>query len=102
MDDAPEHLKDVDPGLIGRRASQGVMFLLLRYAGVQAAGLVANIVLSRLLAPSAFGIYAITLALLVFFAWLSDFGLGAALLQKQTPMTESDLRSVFRRPPLAP
>ena len=95
MNDAPEHLKDVDPGLIGRRASQGVMFLLLRYGGVQAAGLVANIVLSRLLAPSAFGIYAITLALLVFFAWLSDFGLGAALLQKQTPMTESDLRSVF-------
>jgi O-antigen/teichoic acid export membrane protein len=95
VDDAPELLKDVDPGLIGRRASQGVMFLLLRYGGVTIAGLIANIILSRLLAPSAFGIYAITLALLVFFAWLSDFGLGAALLQKQTAMTDSDLRSVF-------
>ena len=95
MDDAPELLKDVDPALIGRRASQGVLYLLLRYGGVQVAGLIANIILSRLLSPSAFGIYAITLALLVFFAWLSDFGLGAALLQKQTPMTESDLRSVF-------
>ena len=95
MDDAPEHLKDVDPGLIGQRASRGVLFLLLRYGGVQLAGLVANIILSRLLAPSAFGIYAITLALLVIFAWLSDFGLGAALLQKQAQMTESDLRSVF-------
>jgi PST family polysaccharide transporter len=31
----------------------------------------------------------------VLFAWLSDFGLGAALLQKQSPLTESDLRSVF-------
>jgi PST family polysaccharide transporter len=95
VDDAPELLKDVDPDLIGKRASQGVFFLLLRYGGVQVAGLAANIILSRLLAPSAFGIYAITLALLVFFAWLSDFGLGAALLQKQTPMTERDLRSVF-------
>lgn len=95
MDDAPEHLKDIDPDLIGRRASQGVLFLLLRYGGVQLVGLVANIALSRLLSPSAFGIYAITLALLVFFAWLSDFGLGAALLQKKEAMTEADLRSVF-------
>jgi O-antigen/teichoic acid export membrane protein len=95
VDDAPELLKDIEPGLIGRRASQGVMFLLLRYGGVQLVGLAANIILSRLLAPSAFGIYAITLALLVFFAWLSDFGLGAALLQKQAPITDLDLRSVF-------
>jgi PST family polysaccharide transporter len=90
-----EPLQDVDPGLIGRRASQGVLFLLLRYGGVQLVGLVANIALSRLLAPSAFGVYAITLALLVFFAWLSDFGLGAALLQKRAAITQSDLRSVF-------
>lgn len=95
MDDAPEHLKDVDPGLIGRRASQGVLFLLLRYGGVQLVGVIANIALSRLLAPRAFGIYAVTLALLVFFAWLSDFGLGAALLQKRAAITEPDLRSVF-------
>lgn len=95
MEDAPELLKDVDPGLIGRRASRGVLLLLIRYGGVQLAGLIANIALSRLLAPSAFGIYAITLALLVVFAWLSDFGLGAALLQKRETMTASDLRSVF-------
>jgi O-antigen/teichoic acid export membrane protein len=95
VDDAPELLKDVDPNLIGRRASQGVLYLLLRYGGVQVAGLAANIALSRLLAPSAFGIYAITLGVLVFFAWLSDFGLGAALLQKRAAMTDEDLRSVF-------
>ena len=95
MEEAPELLKDVDPSLIGRRASQGVLLLLIRYGGVQVAGLIANIALSRLLAPSAFGIYAITLALLVVFAWLSDFGLGAALLQKREAMTTPDLRSVF-------
>jgi PST family polysaccharide transporter len=95
VDDAPEYLQDVDPALIGRRASQGVLFLLIRYGGIQLVGLIANIALSRLLAPSAFGIYAITLALLVFFAWLSDFGLGAALLQKREAITETDLRSVF-------
>lgn len=95
MDDAPEHLKDVDPNLIGIRASRGVLYLLLRYGGVQLVGLAANIALSRLLAPSAFGIYAITLGVLVFFAWLSDFGLGAALLQKRSAMTDVDLRSVF-------
>ncbi len=71
------------------------MYLLLRYGGVQVTGLVANIALSRLLSPDSYGIYAITLFVLVAMAFLSDFGLGPALLQKQASVSERDLGTVF-------
>ena len=71
------------------------MFLLLRYGGVQVTGLAANIALSRLLTPDAYGIYAITLFVLVLMAFLSDFGLGPALLQKRASVSDTDLGTVF-------
>jgi O-antigen/teichoic acid export membrane protein len=88
-------LTDPDPSLIGRRASRGVMYLLLRYGGVQVTGLAANIALSRLLTPDAYGIYAITLFVLVIMAFLSDFGFGPALLQKRESVSDTDLGTVF-------
>src|SRR5207244_2394868 len=65
------------------------------YGGVQITGLVANIALSRLLNPEAFGVYAITLFVLVLMTFLSDFGLGPALLQKKESVSDRDLSTVF-------
>lgn len=81
--------------MIGQRASRGVMYLLLRYGGVQVTGLVASIALSRLLTPDSYGIYAITLFVLVMMAFLSDFGFGPALLQKRASVSGTDLATVF-------
>jgi O-antigen/teichoic acid export membrane protein len=92
---ADDLLIDPDPSMIGKRASRGVMYLLLRYGGVQITGLAANIALSRLLTPDSYGIYAVTLFVLVMMAFLSDFGLGPALLQKQARVSEGDLGTVF-------
>jgi PST family polysaccharide transporter len=86
---------DPDPSILSGRASRGVLLLLVRYGVVQVVGLAANIALSRLLSPASFGIYAITLAILVLFSWISDFGLGAALLQRREAMTRSALGTVF-------
>lgn len=88
-------LLDPEPGQVGRLASRGVLFLLLRYGVLQVVGLAANIVLSRRLAPASFGVYALTLALLVLMTWVSDFGLGAALVQKRSAVRAVDLRTVF-------
>ena len=71
------------------------MYLLLRYGGVQVTGLAANIALSRLLMPDAYGIYAITLFVLVMMAFLSDFGFGPALLQQRASVSDTDLGTVF-------
>jgi len=88
-------LRDPEQGSLSRRASRGVLLLLIRYFLVQLVGLAANIALSRLLSPQSFGIYAITLVLLVLFSWISDFGLGAALLQRRAALTQSGLATVF-------
>lgn len=92
---ADELLIDPEPSRIGRLASRGVVYLLLRYGGVQITGLVANIALSRLLNPEAYGVYAISLVVLVVMTFISDFGFGPALLQKRSSVTETDLGSVF-------
>jgi O-antigen/teichoic acid export membrane protein len=92
---ADDLLIDPDPSLVGKRASRGVMYLLLRYGGVQITGLAANVALSRLLLPDAYGVYAITLFVLVLMAFLSDFGLGPALLQKKSSVSDTDLGTVF-------
>ena len=87
--------EDVDPSLVAGRATRGVLFLILRYAGIRVFALVANIVLSRVLSPEAFGIYAITLFLLVLLTFVGDFGLGASLLQQRKRVSDIDLRTAF-------
>src|SRR5436190_12425014 len=88
-------LEDIDRSLIRVRATRGVAFLVLRYAGIRLLGLAANIVLSRLLSPEAFGIYAITLFLLVLLSFVGDFGLSASLLQQRHAIRDTDIRTVF-------
>ena len=88
-------LGDIDRSLIRIRATRGVAFLVLRYAGIRLLGLAANIVLSRLLSPEAFGIYAITLFLLVLLGFVGDFGLSASLLQQRRAISDADIRTVF-------
>jgi len=88
-------LEDIDRSLIRSRATRGVAFLVLRYAGIRVLGLAANVVLSRLLSPEAFGIYAITLFLLVLLSFVGDFGLSASLLQQRKAISQADVRTVF-------
>ena len=96
MPPEPERvLGDIDRSLIRVRATRGVAFLVIRYAGIRLLGLAANVVLSRLLSPEAFGIYAITLFLLVLLSFLGDFGLSASLLQQRHAITDADIRTVF-------
>src|SRR3989454_10120686 len=93
-------LGDLDRSLIRIRATRGVAFLVLRYAGIRVLGLAANIVLSRLLSPEVFGIYAITLFLLVLLGFVGDFGLSASLLQQRRAISDADIRTVLTEQPL--
>src|SRR5437588_4359183 len=88
-------LEDIDRSLIRARAMRGVAYLFARYAGIRLLGLVANVILSRLLSPQAFGVYAITLSVLVLLSFIGDFGLSASLLQQRKAISEPDIRTVF-------
>jgi O-antigen/teichoic acid export membrane protein len=60
----------------------------------QAAQFLASIVLARLLAPSAYGLVAITWSFTGFAALFSDLGLGAALVQSER-MSDRDAATAF-------
>jgi O-antigen/teichoic acid export membrane protein len=62
-------------------AVRGVAALGLRTLIVRVMGLAANLVLARLLTPHDFGLMAFGLAVVAFGAFLTDGGLGAALLR---------------------
>jgi len=57
-------------------------------------GLVANLVLTIVLAPEIFGIYILTLSIISFLNYFSDIGLAASLVQKDS-VTDDDLRTTF-------
>ena len=57
-------------------------------------GLVANLILTIVLAPEIFGIYILTLSIISFLNYFSDIGLAASLVQKKD-ITSDDIRTTF-------
>ena len=57
-------------------------------------GLVANLVLTIVLAPATFGIYTLVLSINSLLNYFSDIGLAASLVQKKD-VTEDDLKTTF-------
>lgn len=80
---------------ISHRAVSGVLILTLRKFLLKAVSYLGSIILARLLMPEIFGIFAIVSFIINFFAFFSDVGLGAALIQKKEPLTEKDLKVTF-------
>lgn len=80
---------------IRHRAVSGVMILTLRKFALKAVSYLGSIFLARLLMPEIFGIFAIVSFIINFFAFFSDVGLGAALIQKKEKLTPKDLAVTF-------
>lgn len=77
------------------RAYQGVISLVSRSFLVQIIAFGSNFLLTVFLEPKIFGIYFLVSALINFFAYFSDVGLAAALIQKKSELTERDLKTTF-------
>ncbi|MFH0943418.1 MAG: lipopolysaccharide biosynthesis protein [Candidatus Beckwithbacteria bacterium] len=94
-----EDLFEIEPELntatISQRAVSGVLVLTLRKFALRAVSYLGGIFLARLLAPEIFGIFAIISFVINFFAFFSDVGLGAALIQKKDQLTKKDLAVTF-------
>jgi len=80
---------------ISHRAVSGVIVLTLRKFALRAISYLGGIFLARLLAPEIFGIFAIISFVINFFAFFSDVGLGAALIQKKEELAKKDLAVTF-------
>lgn len=78
-----------------RKSYSGIGALMKRQAAVRLLSFLANIALARLLAPQAFGVYAIVAFVVQFFSTFGDVGIGASLIQKKGDLTREEISSTF-------
>src|SRR5215207_3662826 len=67
-----------------QKAAKGVFWSVIQKWGRAAISTLTFVVLSRLLAPQAFGLVALATAFTVFIALFLDQGFGAAIVQRET------------------
>jgi lipopolysaccharide exporter len=67
---------------LGRRAFTGFLWAGASYAGGKILVFLATLVLARLLVPSEFGLVAFALAVIYYLEYVTDLGLGAALIYR--------------------
>jgi PST family polysaccharide transporter len=67
---------------LGRRAFTGFVWAVASFAGGKLLVFAATLVLARLLVPSEFGLVAFALAVINYLDYLTDLGLGAALIYR--------------------
>ena len=78
-----------------RLAVSGVMSVAARGVVIRVVGLIGNLVLARLLTPRDFGVVAFGYTLVTFGAFLSDGGIGAALIRRRAEPSARELRSLL-------
>ncbi|MDP2860112.1 MAG: oligosaccharide flippase family protein [bacterium] len=89
-------MKTTDITLIKQRAVSGVLALISRTFLLQVISFIAaGVLLPAFLSPTEYGVFFIVSAAANFFAYFSDVGLAAALIQKKETVTEEDLRTTF-------
>lgn len=80
---------------VKQRAVKGIVALTGRTFILSAISLLATGFLTVFLDPSEFGIFWIVSAIVNFFAYFSDIGLAASLIQKKEKPEERDLKTTF-------
>ena len=79
---------------VRRRAVTGAVVDALRGTGVRLVRLLGTLVTARLLTPYDFGLVAIGATVFVFGSFLSDGGVGTALIRRPEPPTKSELQAL--------
>ncbi|MFH0937191.1 MAG: oligosaccharide flippase family protein [Candidatus Daviesbacteria bacterium] len=81
---------------IKKRILSSFMSLTARQIALRAISFITlNIVLARILPVETLGIFNIATAVITFFAFFSDIGLAASLIQKKESVTSEDVKTVF-------
>lgn len=80
---------------VKERAVKGIAVLTGRTFILSMVSFAATALLTVYLDPSQFGIFFIVSAIVNFFAYFSDVGLAAALIQKKETVTKEDLNTTF-------
>lgn len=77
------------------RSIKGILALTSRTLVLQGVAFAGVFLLTLLLSPEEYGVFAVVSALVNFFTYFSDVGLAAALIQKKKKLTDKDLNTTF-------
>jgi O-antigen/teichoic acid export membrane protein len=89
-----EPLEKLGRAEVRSRAATGAALLGARGALIYALGIVANLVLARLLVPRDFGLVALGTGVVIFGSYLADVGLGASLIRRERAPAPAELQAV--------
>lgn len=92
--ESPVEQEIVDEALVKRRSVHGILVLLFRTGLLQIVAIVATLLLTILLDPAHYGVFAITAAAVDILVYFSDIGLAGALIQKKE-ISREDLVTTF-------
>ncbi|MCL5785034.1 MAG: oligosaccharide flippase family protein [Patescibacteria group bacterium] len=81
--------------VVKNKAIKGVAALTGRTVFLQLLGLLATFFLTIFLSPNQFGVFFVVSAVVNFFAYFSDIGLAAALIQKKDLHSRKELETTF-------
>lgn len=91
-----DHTEKLSLPEIKKRVISSFMSLTARQIALRAISFITlNIVLAKVLPVSTLGIFNVASAIVTFFAFFSDIGLAASLIQKKEDVTKDDIRTVF-------
>ncbi len=88
-------MQEIDIATIKNRSIKGVFSLVSRTFLIQLIGQIVTFLLTVYLTPGDYGLFFLVSTVMIFFAYFSDIGLAAALIQKKDSLTEDDLRTTF-------
>lgn len=80
---------------LGRASMRSIVALASRTFILQIIQTAASLIILSILAPADVGIYVAVIAIQRVVSFFTDFGLGAALIQKKTDITQDDLKTSF-------
>lgn len=88
-------MEDLDIVGITKRSVQGIVALISRQFILQLISLAAFLVISTNLSAGEFGTYIIVITMQQIISFFTDFGLGAALIQKKGDLEQHEITTVF-------
>lgn len=90
-----EHDEVFDFALVKSRAVKGVLALTSRTFLLQLISVVSRFVLGAFLSPQDIGIFGATTSVMLLVNYFTDFGFGAALVQKKEKIEDHEIATVF-------
>lgn len=88
-------MEELSVNTIAARAVKGIAALVSRQFIINLISLAASLIIYSILPKEDIGIYTVVIAMQRVISFFTDFGLGAALIQKKEQLTDSDLSTTF-------